>query len=340
MLTNVQSNKISGLSQILLIIASLCLGISIFIPIWRIELDAPQYPEGLYLEINANGLGGNVDIINGLNHYIGMKTLHNEDFIEFKILPYLIAFFAFVCLLIFFTKQKKALFALLIAFVLFGIVAMIDFWKWEYNYGHNLDPNAAIIVPGMAYQPPLIGFKQLLNFGAYSIPALGGWLFISSGLLLLFASIREGFFSWVLRKNKINATGVVALTFAFSSCGSNGPDAIKLNVDACDYCKMTISNEKFAAEILTSKGRVYKFDDLSCMINYKKENSEHKYTFYVSDFLSPNKLLKADSLFYVQSEDVNSPMGGNTAAFANSDSASAYLLKLNGIPTNWKTFNH
>jgi len=144
MLTNVQSNKISGLSQILLIIASLCLGISIFIPIWRIELDAPQYPEGLYLEINANGLGGNVDIINGLNHYIGMKTLHNEDFIEFKILPYLIAFFAFVCLLIFFTKQKKALFALLIAFVLFGIVAMIDFWKWEYNYGHNLDPNAPI----------------------------------------------------------------------------------------------------------------------------------------------------------------------------------------------------
>jgi len=49
-------------------------------------------------------------------------------------------------------------------FVLFGIIAMVDFWRWEYDYGHDLDPNAAIIVPGMAYQPPLIGFKQLLNF--------------------------------------------------------------------------------------------------------------------------------------------------------------------------------
>ena len=59
------------------------------------------------------------------------------------------------------------------------------------NYGHNLDPNAAIIVPGMAYQPPLIGFKQLLNFGAYSIPDIGGWLFVASGILMIFASLKE-----------------------------------------------------------------------------------------------------------------------------------------------------
>jgi copper chaperone NosL len=68
---------------------------------------------------------------------------------------------------------------------------MIDFWRWEYDYGHNLDPNAAIIVPGMAYQPPLIGFKQLLNFGAYSIPDIGGWLFIVSGLLMAAAVFLE-----------------------------------------------------------------------------------------------------------------------------------------------------
>jgi hypothetical protein len=53
---------------------------------------------------------------------------------------------------------------------------MIDFWLWEYDYGHNLNPNAPIIVPGMSYQPPLLGFKQLLNFGAYSYPDVGGWI--------------------------------------------------------------------------------------------------------------------------------------------------------------------
>ena len=57
---------------------------------WRIELNAPQYPEGLIMLIYPNKLGGNVDIINGLNHYIGMKTLHTEDFIEFTLLPVII----------------------------------------------------------------------------------------------------------------------------------------------------------------------------------------------------------------------------------------------------------
>ena len=54
----------------------------LFIPFWRIELDAPQYPEGLVLQIFTGKLGGDVDIINGLNHYIGMKTLHANEFLN------------------------------------------------------------------------------------------------------------------------------------------------------------------------------------------------------------------------------------------------------------------
>ena len=88
-------------------------------------------------------------------------------------------------------NRKKILYVLLTAFILFGIIAMIDFWRWEYNYGHNLDPKAAIIVPGMAYQPPLIGFKQLLNFGAYSIPDIGGWLFVLLGVVTISTLIFE-----------------------------------------------------------------------------------------------------------------------------------------------------
>ena len=181
--------KLSSLISVLLIASGVLLFVILFVPMWRIDLDAPQYPEGLRLLIYADKLGGNVDIINGLNHYIGMKTLHEDDFVEFKILPFIISFFGLFFITAGITKSRKLLFTLFALFVAFGVIAMADFWKWEYDYGHNLNPEAAIIVPGMAYQPPLIGFKQLLNFGAYSIPDIGGWLFIIAGATALFLSL-------------------------------------------------------------------------------------------------------------------------------------------------------
>ncbi|MEO6820133.1 MAG: hypothetical protein ABI204_10425 [Ginsengibacter sp.] len=182
-----KNKNLSVFSKVIAVICGLGLIAVLFVPLWQIELSAPQYPEGLVLKMYPNKLGGNVDVINGLNHYIGMKTLHAENFIEFTILPYIIGFFAALCFLVFFLNRKKWLYYLFGAFVLFGIIAMIDFYRWNYNYGHDLDPNAAIQVPGMTYQPPLIGYKQLLNFGAYSIPDIGGWIFIGVGLLLLIA---------------------------------------------------------------------------------------------------------------------------------------------------------
>jgi copper chaperone NosL len=158
---------------------------------WRIELNAPQYPEGLMLQLHANKIGGDVDIINGLNHYIGMATLHTENFFEFKILPYIFGAFALISLILVFINNRKTVFAFLITFVLFVILAGIDFYRWNYEYGHNLDPNAAIKVPGMAYQPPLIGYKQLLNFGAYSIPDIGGWMLAGAGVLLFVVVLKE-----------------------------------------------------------------------------------------------------------------------------------------------------
>src|SRR5579872_4903199 len=184
-------NKLTGYAKLLTAVCSVVLFAVVFLPIWRIELSAPQYPEGLVLRIFSNKLGGNVDIINGLNHYIGMKTLHTADFIEFTMLPYIIRIFSLALLLTALTGRKRLLHIVFILFVCFGIVAMIDFWRWEYNYGHRLNPDAAIVVPGMAYQPPLLGYKQLLNFGAYSIPDIGGWVFAGVGLVLVGLCIPE-----------------------------------------------------------------------------------------------------------------------------------------------------
>lgn len=183
-------HNMSTLQRFLIGCCGLTLVAVIFLPIWRIELDAAQYPEGLELQIFSYKLAGQVEIINGLNHYIGMKTLHQEDFIEFTILPYIIAVFAFLFLVVAVVNKRKWLYSLFFSFLLFGIVAMVDFYIWEYNYGHNLDPDAPIKVEGMSYQPPLIGYKQLLNFGAYSIPDIGGWIFILSGVILAYCSIQ------------------------------------------------------------------------------------------------------------------------------------------------------
>ena len=175
----------------MLLIVGLLFIASLFMPLWRIELDAPQYPEGLTLQLHANKIAGDVDIINGLNHYIGMATLHTENFFEFTILPYIFGAFALIALVLIFVNNRKAVLGFLVTYVLFIILSAIDFYRWNYEYGHNLDPNAAIIVPGMAYQPPLIGFKQLLNFGAFSIPDTGGWLLAGAGLLLALIVLKE-----------------------------------------------------------------------------------------------------------------------------------------------------
>lgn len=182
---------LSKISRAILLLGGIALLTVIVLPIWRIELIAPQYPEGLELLIYSNKLEGQVDIINGLNHYIGMKVLRAEDFIEFTILPYIIAAYSVIFILAGIVNRRKALYWTFGLFVLFGAVAMVDFYIWLYEYGHNLDPNAAIQVPGMAYQPPLLGYKQLLNFLAFSIPDTGGWIFIGVGGALAYAVFVE-----------------------------------------------------------------------------------------------------------------------------------------------------
>ncbi len=177
--------SLATITRVLSLVSGLALIAVIFLPIWEIHLTAPQYPEGLKMYIYSNKLGGEVEIINGLNHYIGMKELHAEDFIEFTVLPYILGALALFAILVAIINKRRVLYAWSATFISFGVLSMVDFYIWLYNYGHNLDPAAPIKVPGMSYQPPLIGFKQLLNFGAYSIPSIGGWIMAVVGALVI-----------------------------------------------------------------------------------------------------------------------------------------------------------
>ena len=329
--------KISTLSKVMLLLVMVLLVSSVFVPMWRIELSAPQYPEGLVLQLHANKIGGDVEIINGLNHYIGMKTLHKEDFIEFTVLPYIIGFFAFFALAVAIIAKKKGLYALFISFILFGILAGVDFYRWNYEYGHNLDPNAAIQVPGMSYQPPLLGYKQLLNFGAYSIPDIGGWMLIVSGFLLFLLVIKEANLLQKFKKSNTSAALLIFLSFSFFSCAKTEVVPIKLNVDTCDFCKMTIADGKYAAEVITEKGRVFKFDDIMCMIQYKKENSNTKMTaHYVNNYTQDNVLIPVKTAFFLSGGRIQSPMRGGVIAFSSENEAKEFGIKLKAKQVTWE----
>ncbi len=331
-------SKLSNLSKGLLVLAALLFIGTIFLPFWKIDLIAPQYPEGLALLIYADRLAGDVEIINGLNHYIGMATLHTEDFIEFSILRYILGFFVLFILATALIGRKKMLYLLFASFLSFGLLALADFYRWNYNYGHNLDPTAAIIVPGMSYQPPIFGYKQLLNFGAYSMPNSGGILFIATGLIILFVVLYEKkVFSNLFKKKAKIATVIIAggmLTLL--ACGAPGPRPLKVNEDMCAYCRMTITEAPFAAQLTTVQGRQYLFDDISCMAGYRNENGDLKYDkFYVSDVCNSSVFINVEEATFLHSEDFRSPMGGNIGGFANQDSAALYQSKYNASPTTW-----
>jgi len=167
-------------SRIVVAFAALLLILVFFFPIWKISLQAPQYPEGLGLHIWINQVTGenyhNLESINGLNHYIGMKKITPDSIPELKIMPTIIIFMILFGLFASFKGSKKLVVVWILLFVILAVAGLVDFYMWEYNYGHDLNPNAPIKIPGMSYQPPLLGSEKLLNITATSIPYIGTWI--------------------------------------------------------------------------------------------------------------------------------------------------------------------
>jgi hypothetical protein len=165
-------------------LAALLLIMVYFFPIWSISMEAPQYPEGIGMNITVNDIQGkepqDLQNINGLNHYIGMKAITPESIPELKVMPFIFGFLIISGLAIAIWGTRKWILVWLGIFVLFAIGGLVDFYIWGYDYGHNLNPNAPIKVPGMTYQPPLIGSKQLLNINATSLPHIGFYISLVS----------------------------------------------------------------------------------------------------------------------------------------------------------------
>ena len=129
---------------------------------------------------------------------------------------------------------------------------------------------------------------------------------------------------------------VLWMFVSLMACNPKGPEPILLNKDACTGCKMSVSEGKFATELVTDKGRVYKFDDIQCMKDYIEANPDLVLEkFYVGDYSKDNELIDATQAWYVQHEEIRSPMGGHTAAFSDKNAAAELAAQLKVNVNSW-----
>ena len=335
------NNKLSVTSRILVAFASGALIAVFFLPVWRIDLFAPQYPEGLTMNIWINGLSGDVDVINGLNHYIGMKHITVGMFPEFKFLPYVVGFFMLFGVSVAISGSRKFLTGYLGLTIIGGALAMYDFYKWGYDYGHNLDPTAPIQVPGLFYQPPLFGHKRLLNFDAYSFPDVGGWIVIVAAALAFAVWVADWYHHRKISvRPKLSPAIAASLLLLLVAACNTKPQPFEPGKDSCYFCKMGITDVRFGGEVVTKKGKVYKFDDLHCMISFLKMGGEadkdiaYKLTV---NFENPNHFIDISTASFVTSRELKSPMGSNTAGFPDSRAAANYIKETQTTLNNWQT---
>lgn len=134
-----------------------------------------------------------------------------------------------------------------------------------------------------------------------------------------------------------NKTLFLAVVLLLAACKVE-PEPILYGTDNCYSCKMTLVDKRFGAEVVTTKGKIFKFDDVNCMINFLNsgylEDREVKYKLVV-DYSQPEKLIAAGEAFYVKSKEIKSPMGSQVAAFETDEAHKDYRKQLNGIYLTW-----
>ena len=171
--------SLNGRERVLIVVAALMLATVYVLPLWNLTMFAPQYPEGLRMDIYSYKLEGgrqgqDIKEINLLNHYIGMKDLAVEDFTEFKWMPFVVGAMGLLFLRAAAHGRMMDLIDVAVLYTYFAAFSLWSFGYKLYSYGHNLAPTAAVKVD--PFMPPLFGHKTLANFEVYSYPAVGSYL--------------------------------------------------------------------------------------------------------------------------------------------------------------------
>ncbi len=190
---------LNPISRLFLLLAAVAIAVSLFYPLWKMHLVAPQYSDGLDLyifsyKIEGGGLNGQHLVeINNLNHYIGMKPIQQADFLEMRWMPFVFGLIILLILRSVVFGEMSNVVDLFAVYVYFGVFSIGSFWYRLYQYGHELDPHAPMRIK--PFTPLLFGTKQIANFRESSYPELGAYLLTLSVLLIILAG-------WFSRKEK------------------------------------------------------------------------------------------------------------------------------------------
>lgn len=176
------------LPSVLMIAAAVMLLISIFLPYWKMELQAPQYPKGLEMTVYVNKVQGDVNEVDGLNHYIGMRPISEAG--QFERSMSIIAIAALIMLVVaaIFVHNPCAL-ALTWPVMLYPAIFLLDLWVWMRAFGQDLDPTAPLSNIIEPFTPQIIGSGKVAQFTTEAIwmpglyVAIGGSLLIIAGII-------------------------------------------------------------------------------------------------------------------------------------------------------------
>jgi hypothetical protein len=168
--------------------------IAVFFPLWEITMFAQMFPEGIrmwiypYKLVGGNG-GADLQGINILNHYIGMREIRAQDFPEMKFIPFALGLFFLLGVRTAVFARVHQLVDLLVLFIYFGLFSLGSFYYRMYTFGHQLSPEAPIKVA--PFTPPVFGHQHIANFDVYSYPGPGTYLLAAYALVLFILLVVE-----------------------------------------------------------------------------------------------------------------------------------------------------
>jgi copper chaperone NosL len=351
----------------MLLLAALLLVPAFTLPLWSIRLVAPQYNDGLGMYIGVRDIWGHtphdIQNINILNHYIGMKPIVPAEVDLLQFMPIALAVLIGGAILTALIGRRWAIASWLGVFAAFGVAGFHEFYSWNYDYGHNLSPDAPIKVPGMTYQPPIIGSTTLLTIRASSYPSWGTF-FVTLAFALGVAGLVFGSNTALLERTmgrlrasagRLAGTGRVAgagrlagaaallLAVSVAACDSvpQRAQAAEFAPDqpACDYCDGVIPEQRFGGELVTRGGERFRFMSVECLAGFivsgRVEQSDIR-SVQVVDYAHGERLIDATTAHYVRSEQRKSPNGLNLLATETDKVAHNLHFFFHGTRLDWE----